>query len=136
MKQIMFSFLILVTLFSCEKENPCCVTIDEPIQTIQKCPATDVKQMIADLDNPPQGIPITKVVVFPLVEDPTCEYYVDGVVEYFFDGHPYIIIDYANPEGMALKTTYVVYNEGAPCESEVEYCVFDQECVTDQATDK
>jgi len=137
MQKIIFSFLVIITLFSCEKENPCCFSIsfdEEPIETMKRCPTSDVKQMIADLDNPPSDIPITKIVVFPLIEDPTCEYYVDGIVEYFYDGHPYIIIDYNHPNGMAFKTTYVTYSTD-PCETEIEYCAFAQKCVVDQATE-
>ena len=141
MKKLMvLLFLLTGLLVSCEK-SPFC-NEEPPVDWLMEdCEYVDLDMALKD--NPVDNVwcdgrmvtyrNVTKRVVSPLVIDPTCGYYTAGVVQYYWGEAPLHTVDYSIGNGRASKITYLIYNEGAPCENVRQGCYFQQPCDTDTA---
>lgn len=137
MKNLLIAAIILMgALASCDK-NPFC-TVEPPIQWLpQDCTYQDIAPSLVDslMDTVVCNGNITIVnrittnILKPLVVDVTCGYYIDGIVEYYFEGLPMYTIDYSLGNGRASKVSYIVYNPQAPCENVRQGCYFQQPCL-------
>jgi hypothetical protein len=135
MKNLLFAVIFLgITLISCDKDPFCEVVCYEPY-VMDVCSYEDLDATMASFNLNTGLMHMTKEIITPLVTDPTYGYFVDGSVRYLIDGNPITQVNYEIGGGDAIRTDFIVYNSGAPCESQTSSCIFTQPtCDTHAAT--
>jgi hypothetical protein len=135
MKNLLFAVTFLgITLISCDKDPFCEVVCHEP-HVMDTCPYEDLEAQMASFNLNLSTQQMTKEILTPLTRDPNHGYFIDGSVRYLIDGNPITQVNYEIGGGNAIRTDFIIYNSGAPCESQTTSCIFTQPtCDTHTAT--
>lgn len=117
---------------ACEKLSFSCIADSFDIDS---CPACAASETVGeDPLNLPTGV-YTQVVITPLVKHADCDIYVEGLVEYFYDGKPLVVVDYSYVPEKGLGVKHFVNEEQLgpyPPMSGLD-CVFEQVCANTNA---